>query len=84
MILKKNSVSGVAAGWFKKVRMGTFFSFLQKKKVFSPKMDNIFLPKKKNQGKKRRKRPPYWLQKRTPAGPETEVFFRVALYPLYL
>ena len=24
-------------------------------------------------------RPPYWLQKRTPAGPETEVFFRLAL-----
>ena len=23
-------------------------------------------------------RPPYWLQKRTPAGPETEVFFRLA------
>ena len=32
-ILKKPSVSGVAAGWFKNVRMGTFFSFLQKKKT---------------------------------------------------
>ena len=29
-ILKKTSVSGVAAGWFIKVQMGTFFSFLQK------------------------------------------------------
>ena len=26
---KKTSVSGVAAGWFKNVRIGTFFSFLQ-------------------------------------------------------
>ena len=50
-ILKKNSVSGVAAGSFKNVRMGTFFSFLQKKKI--PKMDNIFLPKK-NEGKKKK------------------------------
>ena len=38
-ILKKTSVSGVAAGWLKKVRWGLFFIF--------PKMDNIFLPKKK-------------------------------------
>ena len=30
-ILKKTSVSGVAAGWFKKVRMGTFFHFCKKK-----------------------------------------------------
>ena len=51
-ILKKNSVSGVAAGWFKKVRMGTFF-FIFAKKNFSPKMDNIFLPKKKIKGKKK-------------------------------
>ena len=36
-ILKKTSVSGVAAGWLKKVRMGTFFFIF-------PKMDNIFLP----------------------------------------
>ena len=42
-------------------------------------MDNIFLPKKKIKGIKIKMRPPYWLQKRTPAGPETEVFFRVAL-----
>ena len=31
-ILKKTSVSGVAAGWFKKVRMGTFFFIFAKKK----------------------------------------------------
>ena len=38
-------------------------------------MDIIFLPKKKKLwGKKKKIRPPYWLQKRTPAGPETEVF----------
>ena len=49
---KKTSVSGVAAGWFKKVRMGTFFSFLQKKKIVLN-MDNIFLPKKKLRGKKK-------------------------------
>ena len=42
------------------------------------KMDNIFLPKKKKIKEKKKKRPPYWLQKRTPAGPETEVFFRAA------
>ena len=36
-------------------------------------MDNIFLPKKKLREKKK-KWPPYWLQKRTPSGPETEVF----------
>ena len=47
------------------------------KKTSVSKMDNIFLPKNKIKGKKK-KRPPYWLQKRTPAGPETEVFFRVA------
>ena len=52
-ILKKTSVSGVAAGWFKTVRMGTFFSFLQKI-FFFPKMDNIFLPKKKLSGKKKK------------------------------
>ena len=52
-ILKKNSVSGVAAGWLKKVRMGTFFFIFAKKKR-NPKMDNIFLPnqKKKNHKKK--------------------------------
>ena len=33
-ILKKTSVSGVAAGWFKKVRMGTFFFIFAKKKKF--------------------------------------------------
>ena len=75
-ILKNTSFSGVAAGWFKKVRMGTFF-FIFFHFFFSPKKDNIFLPKKKVKGKKT-KRPPYWLHKRTPAGPETEVFFRVA------
>ena len=54
--------------------MGTFFSVLQKK----TKLDNIFLPKQKKfrGGGGGGKRPPYWLQKRTPAGPETEVFFK--------
>ena len=76
-ILKKNSVSGVAAGWFKNVRMGTFFSFLQKK-IFFSKNGQYFPTKKKiKEKKKKKKRPPYWLQKRTPAGPETEVFFRL-------
>ena len=44
--------------------MGTFF--------FS-KNGQYFPTKKKIKGKKK-KRPPYWLQKNTPAGPETEVF----------
>ena len=57
--------------------MGTFFSFSHKK-MFFPKIDNIFLPKKKIKDKRKKVRPPYWLQKRTPAGPETEVFFRLA------
>ena len=35
------------------MRMGTFFSFLQKKKNF-PKMDNIFLPPKKIKEKKKK------------------------------
>ena len=75
-ILKKNSVSGVAAGWFKNVRMGTFFSFLQK--MFFFQKWTIFSYQKKLRKKKKKMRPPYWLQKRTPAGPETEVFFRLA------
>ena len=33
-ILKKTSVSGVAAGWFKKVRIGTFFLIFAKKNIF--------------------------------------------------
>ena len=45
---KKTSVSGVAAGRFKKVRMGTFFFIFAK-------MDNIFLPMKNIKGKKERK-----------------------------
>ena len=44
-ILKKNSVSGVAAGWFKKVRMGTFFFNFVKK---------IFLTEKKKLRKKKK------------------------------
>ena len=48
-----------------------FFFFFQKWTIFSYK-------KKKIMGKKTKMRPPYWLQKRTPAGPETEVFFRLA------
>ena len=45
-ILKKTSVSGVAAGWFKKMcEWGPFFSFLQTKPFFLQKLDNIFLPK---------------------------------------
>ena len=76
-ILKKNSVSGVAAGWFKKVRMGTFFSFFFI--FFPPPKNGQFFPnKKKIKEKKKKMRPPYWLQKWTPAGPETEVFFRLA------
>ena len=52
-ILKKKSVSGVAAGWFKNVRMGTFFSFLQKK-IFFSKNGQYFPTKKKNLGKKKK------------------------------
>ena len=72
-ILKKTSVSGVAAGCFIKVRMGTFF-FIFAKKIFFFKNGQYFPTKKKIMGKKKKMRPPYWLQKRTPAGPETEVF----------
>ena len=57
------------------------FFYFCKKKYFFPKMENIFLPKNKIKEKKKKMRPPYWLQKRTPAGPETEVFFRLALCP---
>ena len=57
------------------MRMGIFFSFL-----FFSKNGEYFPTKKKNEGKKK-ERPPYWLKKRTPAGPETEVFFRVAPCP---
>ena len=52
-ILKKNSVSGVAAGWFKNVRMGTFFSFLQKIFFFS-KNGQYFPTQKKIEGKKKK------------------------------
>ena len=53
------------------------FSFLQKKKSF-PKNDNIFLPNQTERVQKKL-RPPDWPQLRPPTGPETEVFFRLAL-----
>ena len=46
---KNNSVSGVAAGWLKKVRLQKN----AKKYFFSPKMDNIFLQRKKKVKKKK-------------------------------
>ena len=52
-ILKKTSVSGVAAGWFKKVRMGTFFAFLPKKIIFS-KNGQYFPTEKKNLSEKKK------------------------------
>ena len=51
--------------------MGTFFSFLQKNGHYIP-------TEKKIEGGGGQMRPPYWLQKRTPVRPETEVLFRVA------
>ena len=53
-ILKKTSVSGVAAGCFIKVRMGTFF-FIFAKKIFFFKNGQYFPTKKKNYGKKKKK-----------------------------
>ena len=50
-ILKKTSVSGVAAGWLKKVRMGTSFLNFCNKFFFLKKMDKVFLP---NQTKKKK------------------------------
>ena len=59
---KNNSVSGRLAGWLKKVRLEKRKkSFLQKKKK-SPKMDNIFIEKKRKVEKKKKLRPPDWLQ----------------------
>ena len=59
---KNNSVSGRGAGWLKKVRLETFFFHFCKKHFFFLKMDNIFLPTKKKVGKKKKLRPPDWLQ----------------------
>ena len=52
-ILKKTSVSGVAAGWFKKVRMGTFFSFLQFFFFFSK--NGQYFPTEKKKLRKKKK-----------------------------
>ena len=52
-ILKKKSVSGVAAGWFKTMRMETFFSFLPKNLVF-PKNGQYF-PTEKNKLREKKK-----------------------------
>ena len=58
---KNNSVSGRPAGWLKKrCDWRLFFSFLQKKKIFFKKMDNIFLSKKNKCEKKKKMRPPDW------------------------
>ena len=57
-ILKKKSVSGVAAGWLKMVRMGTFF-FIVAKKIKISKNGQYFStnppppPKKKKKKKKK-------------------------------
>ena len=77
-ILKKTSVSGVAAGWFKKVRMGTFFSFLQKK-IKIPKII-IYFPteRKKIKGKKKKCGLPTGLKKGHPLDRKQKFFFRVA------
>ena len=49
---KNNSVSGRAAGWLKKVRLETLFSFLQEK----------YFPTNKKKGGFFFLRPPDWLQ----------------------
>ena len=52
-IQKKTSVSGVAAGCFIKVRMGTFFFIFAKKIIFF-KNGQYFPTKKKNYGEKKK------------------------------
>ena len=44
---KNNSVSGRPAGWLKKVRLEPFFFIFAIFFYFSPKIDNIFMGKKK-------------------------------------